>query len=58
MTKRLKPVVKIYRAIVRHDLLEDRREYVVEDLMSAYELSREDALELEELIQQNFRSTK
>ena len=51
-------VQQIYRDIVIEGYLEDRREYDVELLMEMYKLSKEDATELEELIQSNFRPSK
>jgi len=53
-----KKVHKIYHQIVMQGYLEDRREYDVELLMEMYKLSEEDASELEELIQSDFRPSK
>jgi hypothetical protein len=45
----------IFREIIEHDLLEDRREYSSEDLQSAYALNEADALALYEMIQKEFK---
>ena len=43
-------VLQLYKEIVALDLLDDRREYDVEDLMSAYDLNKADAKKLYNLI--------
>jgi hypothetical protein len=46
---------KIFREIIEHDLLEDRREYGIDDLILAYGLAEKEALALHAMIQQEFK---
>ena len=39
----LKKVWKIYHSIIREDLLDDRREYDIEDLQSTYSITETEA---------------
>lgn len=43
--------MEILNEIIEHDLIDDRREYEVTDLMNAYEISKNDAQELFNAIQ-------
>lgn len=48
-------VKTIFEEIIKNDLLEDRREYDVELLMTSYRLTELEATELEALIQAEFK---
>lgn len=54
MTKR-SPTQKLFDQIVRLGLLEDRREYDIDDLQSTYRLTRVEAAELFVRIQREFQ---
>jgi hypothetical protein len=50
----LSRIWQTYEGIIDADVLEDRREYVTEDLQKAYDLNTLEAIYLERLIQSNF----
>lgn len=54
MTKvNLKKVWKIYKDIIKQDLIDDRREYDTEDLESAYRITSSEAKFLFKLIKRH-----
>lgn len=53
---RTKYVAEIFGDIVKHDLLEDRAGYDIEDLELAYQITEEEASLLKELVTEKVNS--
>lgn len=53
-TEKSEMLIELLHDMKDQDLLEDRREYSIADLMFAYELSHDDAAILYAMIQQQF----